>query len=159
LEIRRVRSDEWATLRDLRLAALADTPTAFGGTYGQSAARDDAWWIDWARRSAQSETQAIVIAWDGKRPVGLSGVFEDEGRWQVFTMWVHAARRGRGAGRLLLDAVVGFARDRRAEHIFLGVSDGNDAARALYENYGFVDTGESEPLESHPELLVRYLRL
>jgi hypothetical protein len=53
LEIRRVRSDEWATLRDLRLAALADSPTAFGGTYGQSAARDDAWWIDWARRSCR----------------------------------------------------------------------------------------------------------
>jgi hypothetical protein len=31
--------------------------------------------------------------------------------------------------------------------------------RLMPARYGFVDTGESEPLESHPELLVRYLRL
>lgn len=67
--------------------------------------------------------------------------------------------RDRGAGRRLLDAAVGFAREHGAETIELGVTDGNDAARALYERYGFVDTGRAEPLESHPELTVRYLRL
>jgi ribosomal protein S18 acetylase RimI-like enzyme len=159
LEIRRVRTNEWQLLRDLRLASLADAPTVFGATYAVSAARDDAWWIDWAGRGAESETQATMIAWDGGAPAGLAGVFESEGRWQVVAMWVAPARRGRGAGRMLLDSVVAFARDRGAEDIFLGVVAGNDAARALYEGYGFADTGESEPLASHPELLIRYLRL
>jgi ribosomal protein S18 acetylase RimI-like enzyme len=159
LDVRRVRTDEWETLRRLRLTSLADTPTAFGATYAVSAARDDAWWIDWAERSAESETQAMMIAWNGDEPVGLAGVFEDDGRWQVVAMWVDPTQRGRGAGRQLLDAAVAFAHDRDAEYVFLGVVDGNLAARALYERYGFVDTGESEPLASHPELLIRYLRL
>jgi hypothetical protein len=32
-EVRRVRADEWAELRALRLAALREIPLAFGSTY------------------------------------------------------------------------------------------------------------------------------
>jgi ribosomal protein S18 acetylase RimI-like enzyme len=159
MEVRRVRPDEWRALRDLRLRALQDTPTAFGGTYAASAARPDDWWVDWARGSAEAETQALFVAADGGRLVGLAGTFREERDWVVFSMWVEPAYRGAGAGHALLERVVAFARERGATEILLSVTDGNDAARALYERYGFVDTGATEPLASHPELLVREMRL
>jgi ribosomal protein S18 acetylase RimI-like enzyme len=55
--------------------------------------------------------------------------------------------------------VVAFARERGAEEVALGVADGNDAARTLYETYGFTDNGDFEPLASNPTLNVRYLTL
>jgi ribosomal protein S18 acetylase RimI-like enzyme len=155
---RRVRPDEWQQLRDTRLRALADAPTAFGTTHAEASTRPEGWWRDWAERSAASDTQAMFLAWHDGAPVGIAGAFDD-GRWNVVSMWVDPAHRGSGVGRALLDAVVGFARDRGATHVTLGVTDGNDAARALYERYGFAETGAAEPLRSHPELMVRDLRL
>ena len=160
MDVRRVQKDDWRALRDVRLAALADAPTAFGSTHAGALERPEAWWVEWCERSAATEGQSVVLAWDDTTPVGMAGVYRTEdGLWQVISMWVEPAARGRGIARTLLDAVVRFAREHGADEIVLGVTDGNDTARALYESFGFVDNGESEPLVSHPELAVRYLRL
>lgn len=160
LEIRRVQNDDWCALRDVRIAALADAPDAFATTHAEALARPDAWWIEWCARSAESGTQAMVLAWDDATPIGMAGAYrDDDGRWNVISMWVDPAARGRGVGRALLERVVGFAREQGAEELVLGVTDGNAAARTLYETYGFVDTGDSEPLPSNPTLHVRYLTL
>jgi ribosomal protein S18 acetylase RimI-like enzyme len=160
VEIRRVRNDDWRVLRGVRLAALADAPDAFGSTHAQALERPDAWWIEWCARSADSDTQAMVLAWDGATPLGMAGAYlDDDGGWNVISMWVDPAARGRGVGRVLLDQVVAFAREHGADEVVLGVSDGNEAARTLYETYGFADNGDSEPLASNPALNVRYLTL
>jgi ribosomal protein S18 acetylase RimI-like enzyme len=160
VEIRRVQKDDWRALRAVRIAALADAPDAFGTTHAQALERTDAWWIEWCATSADSETQAMVLAWDDATPLGMAGAYRDDGgRWNVISMWVDPAARGRGIGRALLDSVVAFAREHGAEEVALGVTDGNDAARTLYETYGFTDNGDFEPLASNPTLNVRYLTL
>lgn len=160
LEIRRVRTDEWRPLRDTRLRALEDAPSAFGTTFAEARERPDTWWVEWAKRSAETGEQAMLLAWRDGAPVGIAGTFaRDDGAWQVISMWVDPAERGRGAGGALLDAVVGFAREHGSRELVLGVTDGNDAARALYERYGFADNGDSEPLRSNPALTVRDLSL
>jgi ribosomal protein S18 acetylase RimI-like enzyme len=60
-------------------------------------------------------------------------------------MWVDPAWRSHGVGRRLLDAVVVWAGERGLR-CHLDVTVGNDAARRLYEGYGFVATGGTEPL-------------
>jgi ribosomal protein S18 acetylase RimI-like enzyme len=159
VEIRRVQNEEWRALREIRLAALADAPEAFGTTHAEALVRPDTWWVEWCERSAGSDTQTMVLAWDAATPVGIAGAYRDDDRWIVISMWVDPAARGRGIARALLDAVVRFARDQCGTNIVLGVTDGNDAARGLYESYGFVDNGDSEPLAWNPALLVRHLRL
>jgi ribosomal protein S18 acetylase RimI-like enzyme len=157
MEIRRVRPDEWRDFRDLRLRALLDSPEAFGGTYEQSSARTDDAWMEWTRGLAESDTQALFVAPDA----GLAGAFHraEDGKWLLFTMWVDPARRNRGIGRALVDAVVDFVRGQRAGELYLDVTETNDAARVLYERYGFAYTGHREPLVSHPELDVLEMRL
>jgi ribosomal protein S18 acetylase RimI-like enzyme len=159
VEIRRIETGDWKALRDVRLRALADAPDAFGTTFAEARERADEWWIDWTERSAEGDEQAMFLAWLGDAAVGIAGIFADDGVWHVISMWVDPAARGRGIGRLLLDAAVWFARAREATAFVLGVTDGNDAARALYEHYGFADNGDCEPLRSNPELTVRYMSL
>lgn len=54
-------------------------------------------------------------------------------RW----FFVAEALRGRGAGRALLDAALGFCRERGHDTVELWTFAGLDAARRLYERAGF----------------------
>lgn len=108
-EVRRVQPDEWELLRQTRLSALADAPSAFGTTYAEAVERPESWWRAWAERSATGDAQAMFLAWDGTRPVGIAGVFRDESHCQVISMWTDPQYRGRGIGHVLLDAVVVYA--------------------------------------------------
>jgi GNAT superfamily N-acetyltransferase len=159
VEVRRVTTAEWQALRDIRLRALADAPDAFGTTHAEASTRPEQWWRDWATRSSDGEGQAMMLAWDGADAVGIAGVFAGEGVWNVISMWVEAPVRGQGVGRLLLDTVVAWARAHGEGPIRLSVTDGNDAARRLYERYGFRDTGVTEPLRSNSAQTIRELEL
>lgn len=81
------------------------------------------------------------LAVEGGRAVGLLAAEERVDRWEVpaeelwiVDLYVLPEARRRGAARLLLAAVVGFAAGRR---IKLGVLPNNPAARALYAATGF----------------------
>lgn len=51
------------------------------------------------------------------------------------------AQQGQGFGRLLLDAIIEDAKNTGAVVVMLEVRESNLAARALYQNRGFVETG------------------
>ncbi len=54
-------------------------------------------------------------------------------------LYVAPALRGRGLGRALMTAAMTLARGRGADHMDLGTSEDDVAARALYERMGFTD--------------------
>jgi GNAT superfamily N-acetyltransferase len=159
VEVRRVRADEWRALRDVRLRSLADAPDAFGSTYAESLERPDEWWRNRAAECAESDDQTLVLAWNEEEPVGIAGAFAEGEVWFVISMWVDPAWRRSGMGRELLDAAVAWLRSVDDRPIRISVTDGNDAARRLYEDYGFRDTGASEPLRSNPKLMISELEL
>lgn len=148
--VRRLAPDDWAVLRDVRLRALADSPDAFGSTLGREQALDEK---EWRRRCVRPVS---VVEVDG-RPVAMAGVFTDDGVHQVWGMWTDPDHRGLGHARTLLDALIGPAvADGRT--VGLHVNLANPGARAFYEAYGFVATGELTPLrpgsEQRIELMV-----
>jgi ribosomal protein S18 acetylase RimI-like enzyme len=146
VHIGRVRAEEWRALRDIRLRALADAPMAFETRFEEARLRPEEWWVDWAVRSAGGNRRAMFLAWNGDDAVGIAGTFvEDDGSRWLISMWTDPAVRGQGVGRALVESVAAFARAAGSDQLLLEVTDGNDAAYALYRACGFVETGPGEP--------------
>jgi ribosomal protein S18 acetylase RimI-like enzyme len=54
-------------------------------------------------------------------------------------LYVVPERRGQGLGRALMETAIELARERGADHMDLGTSEDDVAARALYESLGFIN--------------------
>ncbi len=149
--VRRLTPDDWEVLRDIRLRALADSPDAFGSTYEREAGFDEK---DWRRRSVRP----VLVVMRERRPVAMAGVFTDDGVVRVWGMWTDPEHRGRGHARALLDALLGEA-VAEGRPVALHVNTENAGARAVYERYGFVGTGELEPLRPGSDQRIELMRL
>jgi predicted GNAT family acetyltransferase len=149
--LRRISPDDWAVLRDVRLRALADSPDAFGSTLEREQDFDEK---EWRRRLVRP----VWVVEAGGRPVAMAGVFSNDGALQVWGMWTDPEHRGRGHARALLDALVGEAVDE-GRAVALHVNLANPGARAFYEGYGFVGTGELVPLRPGSEQLIELMTI
>ena len=153
ITVRRITSDEAPVLRAIRLAALTDTPAAFGSTLERELAFDDAEWLGRAAIGSAGDERCTFLAWhDDSRVVGIAGGFVSlEGEAvDLVSMWTDPSVRRSGTGRRLVDAVVDWARAGGANRVELWVTRGNDPAQRLYESMGFVVTGNHQPLPSDP---------
>jgi len=150
--VREAVSGDWQALRDIRLEALRDAPTAFGSTYEREAHRGEAHWRD---RSSRGGTFLAYLPDPSgpSDPAGLIGGYqEDPVTVGLVSMYVRPRARGRGVGEALVAAVVNWAGQRDAATVHLWVTTTNTPARALYERCGFALTGEQQPLPSDPTL-------
>jgi len=147
--VRETVPDDWQALRDIRLEALRDAPTAFGSTYELEVLRGEAHWRD---RVARGGTfLAFVPEVSATEPAGLIGGYqEDPVTVELVSMYVRPRARGRGVGEALVAAVIDWAGNRNAECVRLWVTETNAPARALYERCGFALTGERQPVPYNP---------
>ncbi len=150
--VRPIASGEGATLKAVRLRALADAPLAFGSTHAREADYDDEHWRAWAADGARAErTVWLLVETDSDEddPVGLaSGMIdaEDPALAHLYSMWVAPEARGAGAATTLIEAIAAWATGRGARELRTSVTVGNAAAERLYARAGFEDTGERDPL-------------
>jgi RimJ/RimL family protein N-acetyltransferase len=140
--IRPLSAADAQAYRGLRLAALAETPEAFGASHDEEAARPLA---AFAERISPPPPSCVFGAFAGERLIGIAGflVGTAEKTRHRSTLWgVHLARdqRGRGLSKDLIAAVIGHAE----QHVLVlqaRVVTTNLAARALYARLGFRDYG------------------
>ena len=152
-----MHEEDWQALRDTRLRALADAPSAFGTTHAEAVVRPEAWWRQRAADAAAGPEQAMFLAWADDQPVGIAGAFR-EGSTVPGDLDVDRSattRRRHRRGRCSRPRW----RSPADAEVVLSVTDGNEAARRLYERFGFVATGFTEPLRSNPALQIHELRL
>jgi GNAT superfamily N-acetyltransferase len=94
-EVRRLTEHDWQVWREVRLAALRDSPDAFYSTLEQEQAYDEAKWRDLVKPAWG--VKVVSLADDS--PVGAVGAYvseEVEGAVELFGMWVSPAARGTG---------------------------------------------------------------
>jgi ribosomal protein S18 acetylase RimI-like enzyme len=144
--VRRLRPPDAQAYRTLMLEAYARHPDAFTSTAAERAALPFTWWQ--ARLREDDDASEMVLgAFDGATLAGAAGLsFEARERARhkatLFGMVVAPAARRRGHGRALVRAALDAAQARPAVRIVqLTVTDGNAAARALYETCGFTAFG------------------
>ena len=149
--VRRFAPDEWRTYRELRLRALQDTPDAFGSTYEREAVLADDDWRDRLASGASSPNQLPLLALADDVPAGITwGRIADEepDAAHIYSVWIAPEHRDRGLGRVLIQAVIDWARTREVRVVRLDVTVGNDAAVRFYRRFGFVETGERQHLRA-----------
>lgn len=152
---------EWEIYRDLRLRSLEDSPDAFCATLAEAQARPQGFWAERLQTAIDTGLDQPLCAWLDGEPVGLAWAMRepDLGQAHLFQMWVAPRHRGRGIGKMLLDAVIAWARASQIRTLTLSVTRGNSAAQRMYDDAGFVPFGEPEPLRPRSPLLVQPMRL
>ena len=158
--IRRIRADEWAELRALRLRALAGAPDAFGSTLAEARERLDSRWQQWAASGAAGEADVLFVADRDGHLRGLAGGRTEDlppDEIELVSMWVDPALRGTGTALRLVEAVLGWARERGVARVRLWVTEGNTPAVRLYARAGFAPTDETAPLRPGSPLRERLM--
>jgi ribosomal protein S18 acetylase RimI-like enzyme len=136
--IRRAVHGDEAAVRELRLAALRDSPDAFGSTLEREQARTAQDWESWI------DTGATFLAESGRgEPLGLAvGIATEDGASaELLSMWVAPPRRGTGIADDLVREIVAWAVAQGVSELRLKVTTPNRSARRLYERHGFRLTG------------------
>ena len=128
IAIELISSKNAAIFKDIRLRALQDAPTAFSSTFAEESKLTDA---DWVKRAAQwSGAKSIgYLALDDCAAVGLAaGILNPNqpSRADLVSMWVAPTHRRLGNGRMLVEAIVAWARNTEGSHLAVA---GNEQQR------------------------------
>lgn len=160
--IRTFTPHEWSIYRDLRLRALADSPDAFGRTLDEEKGRPDTEWSSRLASGVESRWDLPLLAEVSSEPIGLAWGRIESSNLDVanlYQMWVAPNYRGFGAGQMLLEVVIAWARAANVCYLALGVTCGDSSAMRLYLRAGFKPVGGPEPLRPGSELLAQPMRL
>lgn len=152
VEVRRIRPDDAMTLKTVRLAALLESPSAFGSTYADEVLRSDEEWAERARAGSIGLDRVIFFAIVDNKVAGLVGgnrANPNAPTVDLVSMWTAPMVRRCGFGRRLIEAVLRWATELGATSVELWVTRGN-LAHGLYEAIGFRETGEHQALPSDP---------
>ena len=142
IELQVLTPGDWRIWRELRLAALAEAPYAFGSRLADwqgEGDREERWR---ARLGIPGSLQRRRRARRGAGRHGQRRARPVSGVAELISMWVGPAARGHGVGDRLVRAVERWARRAGAEALRLAVAPGNENATALYRRNGFRLTGE-----------------
>lgn len=152
--VRVLAEDEWTTYREMRLAALRQSPEAFAASVADEESYDESLWRERMRRSAR-----LLATRDGE-PVGIVSVGQardddgdQDGVAELFGMWVDPAARGTGVAWQLVDSAAAHAREQGRSHLKLWVSVENGRAVAFYSSYGFRPADERRPMTTNASVL------
>jgi ribosomal protein S18 acetylase RimI-like enzyme len=151
----RITAENVSTFKATRLVALRDAPYAFGSTYAEETQLSDADWL--ARAARWNGVRGVgLMAMDGGSGCGIAGSFIDEddpSRARLVSMWTAPTHREAGVGRLLVDGIVVWAREKGVRVLQLMVTSNNEAALRFYERLGFSRTGRTEPYPNDPTVV------
>ncbi|WP_432900976.1 N-acetyltransferase family protein [Micromonospora matsumotoense] len=150
--VHRVRPQDAARMRALRLEMLADAPLAFLETVAEAAARPHAEYAARIAYVSQGCHTAQFVADPGGRLIGHAGgtVAPDEPDLTViYAVYVTPGWRGTGLLGALVDEVAAWSRACGRPQLMLEVVVGNDRAYRAYHRLGFTDTGVRLP---HPKI-------
>ena len=156
MKIRVTEERDWTILKEIRLAALLDSPTAFGVSYQTAITNSDEQW----KQRASLETQPkFWLGFKDDKAIGMIGAGVDQtDRYNLIAMWVEPESRELGVAERLVDVVKSDAINIGFKQIFLDVSPDNLKASRFYRRHGFFFIDEEKPLASHPDIQVQTMK-
>lgn len=148
LRVEVLTENEWSRLRDIRLTALQDDPSAFLASHEREAAYDEQRW-----RQEFSRGQWRIMLADHQE-IGLLGVTREKTmspqECYLEYLWVAPGFRQVGLGSILLRTVLDNLRDSEVHTVRLWILNGNYSVMRFYRRFGFQSTNERQLLPDHP---------
>ena len=140
ITVAELSSDDWPRLRDLRLAALADSPAILAGKLDEERNFTEEQW-----RETFKKLSYVVATIDGKdvAMINIENLVGDFGAtcW-LGGLWSNPEYRGAGAVRAIFNYIDSVASLRGWMVQGLGVMESNTSAIAVFEKYGFTKRGD-----------------
>ena len=148
IEITKAGAEAAQRLRSVRLAALKDTPDAFGAKHEDELLFSDSQWQDRLKY-----TYWCFVVADGV-DIGLLAVDKaDKDRnsdcW-LSSWWISDTFRGQGVAELMMEWVIKLSQENEWKILGLGVWPENLRARNAYKKLGFVEADKPLPSRSKP---------
>ena len=144
MNIRRINSNEGNLIKELRIAAISDSPLAFGESLEEAQTKLDREYAASAKLRAVSDSDAFFVVEDQRKYIGIIGAFFENGTNKPFisSMWVHANNRKSNVGAELFFTAKSWLSDRGAKTIHAWVAQDNIVAMSFYKKLGFRATTE-----------------
>jgi ribosomal protein S18 acetylase RimI-like enzyme len=144
--VRQLNYLDAAAYQALRLLALQESPSAFGASYAEEAARTP---TEIARRVTPTEDGATCTfgAFVGDELAGIMAFVRERSekvrhKGELCGVYIPPAHRRKGLASALLDEALRHARAQPGlRQVTLSVNATNHSARALYESRGFTRYG------------------
>lgn len=148
INVEELTEDEWARLRDIRLAALENDGHAFGGNLEVERAYDENTW-----REKFKIFSGVIASVDGV-DIGFMSVENLKGDFGatcwIGSCWIQPEFRGTGVLQSLFQFVDNCAAERDWLIQGLGVWVDNEIAIKAYERLGFAKMGEKQESTRKP---------
>lgn len=155
ISVRALGDDDWQVYRDIRLAALEESPDAFAASHKREKQFDETFW-----RTRMSRSRRLVAEVDGA-PVGVVSVGDvideedidqdgdtSEAVAELFGLWVTPNLRGKGVAWQLVAAGVNRAREESLDHVVYWVGIDNGRGVAFASSFGFRPTDARRPMKA-----------
>ena len=146
--VTKLDTSKWHILRELRFAALEDSPEWFAGDLEEESARGEKEWLKVLERDRW------FALMDDSRAIGLMAISDrdsDRGTdcW-LFSCWIDPSCRRQGLLHLLMDRFDDECRTNGWKVQGLGVWPNNLIAIEAYQQLGFEKVGEPKPSRIRP---------
>jgi RimJ/RimL family protein N-acetyltransferase len=137
--------DEWPAFRDIRLAALAESPGNFITMLAEARDGPQGRWLE----MLESEDGVVFGLFDGVALIGITAVYVDRAIPARDTAglgmtWIEPAYRGMGLSTMIYQARIPWARKKRMARIVVSHRDGNEPSRRAMLAHGFRRTGAAQ---------------
>jgi ribosomal protein S18 acetylase RimI-like enzyme len=161
VRIRVLSPADAVAVRDLRLEGLRLHPESFGSAWEEEAPQPlHVWEAKLAEHGAHWLGAEVDGALVGLTVVSLNARMKLAHNAHVGAVYVRDQFHRRGIARALMQSAMEYLRTSSATHATLTVSANNEAARKLYESFGFVVCGQLQAELNvdgrfHDELMMR----
>ncbi|MEU4383640.1 GNAT family N-acetyltransferase [Promicromonospora sp. NPDC023805] len=173
--VRRVRAEEWRSLRELRLEALRDpiAHLAYLDRIEVAVLRPDGYWQERTRTASSGTTAAQLVAVDERGDLAGTatalvtapgepdyiGETSPHLRAAVVAVYVRPGHRGGGILQAVMSETEAWLRGIGVPQVRLHVNEQNLRAQGAYRKCGYVDTGvRVEMVDGINHEMVRDLR-
>jgi len=142
MQIRRAVEKDYSLVRELRLAALLDSPDSFADSLQDTQAKTTQYWVA-LTKSLCTEHVMFILEDDGELAGSVYGLSDssNENVGRVAGMWVSSAYRGKGFGKALLLQIVHWADSHEFQEVRLWAPARKTKIIRFYTSNGFELTG------------------